>query len=71
MNLTDQHLGFETVHLRVEVRRDPRLEVLRLTYIDNGVVLIVELVAAGLVRQSSDNALLKDSNKKEMNIVYR
>ena len=57
MDLRDEHLGLETIHLCVEVRRDPCFEVLRLPHIDDGLCIVIELVAARLVRQSADNTL--------------
>ena len=39
----------------MEVRRDPRLKALRLTYINNGMRLVIELVTARFVRQATNN----------------
>ena len=41
----------------MEVRRHSCLEVLRLPYIDDGLVIVVKLITSRLVWQSADNAL--------------
>ena len=43
VDLTDEHLCLETIHFRVEVRRDSRFEILRLTHIDDGMILVIYL----------------------------
>ena len=55
VNLTDENLRLETIHFRVEVRRDSRFEILRLTHIDNVMILVIVLVAARLLWQPAHN----------------
>ena len=55
VDLTDEHLCLETIHFRVEVRRDSRFEILRLTHIDDGMILVIVLVAARLFWQPTYN----------------
>ena len=39
----------------MKVRRDSRFEILRLTHIDDGMVLVVILIAAWFLRQPTDD----------------
>ena len=55
VDLTDEHLRLETIYLRVEVRRDSCFEILRLTHIDDGMILVIVLVAARLFWQPTYN----------------
>ena len=47
--LADEYFRFETVHLCMEIGGDSRLEILRLSHIDDGLIGIIELITPRLV----------------------
>ena len=55
-DFTDEHFGLETVYFCVEVRRNPRLEIFGLTHVYDGVLMVVELVAAWFIWQPANDS---------------
>ena len=49
VNLAHEHLCLEAIHLGMEIRRDAILQTLGLAHVDDGVFLVIELVAARFV----------------------
>ena len=55
LNLADQHLGLESVHLFVKIGSHTPLKVLRLAHINNHALGIPKLVTSGLLGHVGDD----------------